>query len=57
MRPEFQICAFVGQPILAAAGFQAALAVREDSRTFGKSCLKGGCRQDCLPHTALGALC
>jgi hypothetical protein len=40
----------VGQPILAAAGFQPALAGIEDSRMSRKSRLKGGCRQDCLPH-------
>src|SRR5450756_1541985 len=40
----------VGQPILAAAGFQPALAVCRDSRSARKSRLKGGCRQNCLPH-------
>src|ERR1022692_3845834 len=40
----------VGQPILAAAGFQPALAGIEDSRMPRKSRLKGGCRQNCLPH-------
>jgi hypothetical protein len=56
----------VGRPILAAAGFQPALAVCEESRRAGSedsrragsedsrrvrtSRLKGGCRQDCLPH-------
>jgi hypothetical protein len=40
----------VRQPILAAAGFQPALAGIEDSRMSRKSRLKGGCRQDCLPH-------
>jgi PAS domain S-box-containing protein len=39
----------VGQPILAAAGFQPALADCEDSRTARKSRLKGGCGQDCPP--------
>jgi hypothetical protein len=34
----------VGQAILPAAAFQAALVKREESR------LKGGCRQNCLPH-------
>jgi len=34
----------VGQPILAAAGFQPATEGTGDGR------LKGGCRQDCLPH-------
>jgi len=29
-----------------------ALSVSEDLRTEGKSRLKGGCRQDCLPHKA-----
>jgi hypothetical protein len=33
----------VGQPILAAAGFQSALAGYEDSRIARKSRLKGGC--------------
>jgi hypothetical protein len=41
----------VGRPILAAAGFQPALFVREDSHIARKSRLKGGCRQDCLPHS------
>src|ERR1019366_3965500 len=40
----------VGQPILAAAGFEPAPANCEDSRPGRKSRLKGGCRQDCLPH-------
>jgi len=40
----------VGQPILAAAGFQPALAASEDSCMARKSRLKGGCRQDCPPH-------
>ena len=40
----------VGRPILAAAGFQPALAWCEDSRIARNSRLKGGCRQDCLPH-------
>jgi hypothetical protein len=40
----------VGQPILAAAGFQPARDRIEDSRVLRKSRLKGGCRQDCLPH-------
>src|ERR1039458_5485324 len=40
----------VGQPILAAAGFQPALAGCEDSRTARKSRLKGGCGHDCPPH-------
>jgi hypothetical protein len=42
-----QLCCLVGQPILAAAAFQAAL-----SHYFlpGKSRLKAGCRQNCLPH-------
>ena len=44
------INALVGQPILAAAGFQPAPADCEDSRPGRKSRLKGGCRQDCLPH-------
>jgi hypothetical protein len=41
----------VGRPILAAAGFQPAFFVREDPRITRKSRLKGGCRQDCLPHS------
>src|ERR1700735_1437105 len=40
----------VGQPTLPAAGFQRALDGCEDSRIARKSRLKGGCRQDCLPH-------
>src|ERR1035441_3066474 len=39
----------VGQPILAAAGFQPAFAP-EGSLTSPKSRLKGGCGQDCPPH-------
>jgi hypothetical protein len=40
----------VGRPILAAAGFQPARAACEALRTLRTSRLKGGCRQDCLPH-------
>jgi hypothetical protein len=40
----------VGQPILAAAGFQPAPAGIGDSHMPRKGRLKGGCRQDCLPH-------
>src|ERR1039458_1828096 len=43
----------VGQPILAAAGFQPALAWCDDSRLAGKSRLKGRCGQDCPPHNTL----
>src|ERR1039458_79268 len=43
----------VGQPILAAAGFQPALAWCDDSRLAGKSRLKGGCGQDCPPRNTL----
>src|SRR5260370_34450136 len=39
-----------GHPIVAAAGFQPALHQRNDSRLIRKCRLKGGCRQDCLPH-------
>src|ERR1039458_1014452 len=39
----------VGQPILAAAGFQPAFAP-EGSLTSPKSRLKGGSGQDCPPH-------
>jgi hypothetical protein len=38
----------VGQPILAAAGFQPAF--REGSLMSRKSRLKGGCGQDCPPQ-------
>src|SRR5580700_3395375 len=41
----------VGQPILAAAGFQPARAGCEDLRPTGKSRLIGGCSQNWLPHT------
>jgi len=40
----------VGRPIVAAAAFQPALFVREDSHMTRNSRLKGGCKQDCLPH-------
>jgi hypothetical protein len=40
----------VGQPILAAAGFQPAPEGIGGSHMPRKSRLKGGCRQDCLPH-------
>jgi hypothetical protein len=40
----------VGQPILAAAGFQPAFAEHEGSLTVRKSRLKAGYRQDCPPH-------
>jgi hypothetical protein len=40
----------VGQPILAAAGFQPAIPGYEDSRIARKSRLKGGCGQNCPPH-------
>jgi len=39
----------LGQPILAAAGFQPALG--PDNKVLGAA-WKGGCRQDCLPHGA-----
>jgi hypothetical protein len=42
-----EINQIVGQPILAAAGFKPALAEKFISR---ESRLKGGRRQDCLPH-------
>ena len=44
------IKSLVGQPILAAAGFEPAPVECDDSRLGGRSRLKGGCRQDCLPH-------
>ena len=43
----------VGQPILAAAGFQPAMAEYEHSHLVRKSRLKGGCSQDWLPHNDL----
>ena len=46
----------MGQPILAAAGFQPALTGSEGSRMARESRLKGGCRQDCLPHNGLSCL-
>src|SRR5712691_10143582 len=49
----FSCDADVGQPILAAAAFQAASLNRERSLGFGverAAASKGGCRQDCLPH-------
>jgi hypothetical protein len=47
----------VGQPILAAAGFQPATAraKHEGSLTALKSRLKGGCGQDCPPHNLHGS--
>jgi hypothetical protein len=36
------------------AGFQPAFAEHEGSLTVRKSRLKGGCRQDCLPHAQRG---
>jgi hypothetical protein len=41
---------FVGQPILAAAGFQPALEDCEEARMARESRLKGGCGQNCPPH-------
>jgi hypothetical protein len=49
----FAACRHVGQPILAAAGFQPALAAGESLHVARKSRLKGGCRQDCLPHRSV----
>jgi hypothetical protein len=45
---------FVGQPIVAAAGFQPAHVAREETGApLGEeSRLKGGCSQDWLPHNA-----
>ncbi len=40
----------VGQPILAAAGFQPALPECEEPLVGRKSRLKAGCGQDCPPH-------
>jgi hypothetical protein len=40
----------VGQPILAAAGFQPALAGCKGSLSARISRLKGGCGQNCPPH-------
>jgi hypothetical protein len=45
-----QLCCLVGQPILAAAAFQAALSHYERAFVPGKGRLKAGCRQNCLPH-------
>src|SRR5580658_8155900 len=48
----FAACRFVGQPILAAAAFQAALSGHARVFAPGERRLKGGCRQDCpMPHT------
>src|ERR1039458_472545 len=44
------IKSLVGQPILARAAFPPAPAECEDSRLGRKGRLKGGRRQDCLPH-------
>jgi hypothetical protein len=41
---------FVGQPILAAAGFQPALEGSEAARMTREGRLKGGCGQNCPPH-------
>jgi hypothetical protein len=43
----------VGQAILPAAAFQAALLGRDRSFTTGKCRLKAGCSQDWLPHKVL----
>jgi hypothetical protein len=44
------VAQIVGQPIVAAAGFQPAFAKCEGSQIERKSRLKGGCGQDCPPH-------
>ncbi len=44
------ILAVVGQPILAAGRLQPALSLRARVLMPRESRLKGGCRQDCLPH-------
>ena len=49
------LCCNVGQPILAAAAFQAALSHHARAFLPGKSRLKAGCRQNCLPHPPRGA--
>jgi hypothetical protein len=46
MPSSFLSSEIVGRTILAAAGFQSAFGHSPRS----KSRLKGGCRQDCLPH-------
>ena len=46
----------VGQPILAGAGFQPALAEQVGLRISPKGRLKGGCGQDCPPHDLLRLL-
>jgi hypothetical protein len=45
----------VGQAILPAAAFQAALSGRVRAFAPGKGRLKAGCSQDWLPHSLLGA--
>ena len=40
----------VGQPILAAAGFQPAPEGCEEARMVRESRLKGGCGQNCPPY-------
>jgi hypothetical protein len=40
----------VGQPILAAAGFQPAFSGAKTRASPERAAWKGGCRQDCLPH-------
>jgi hypothetical protein len=44
----------VGQPILAAAAFQAALSDHERTLALGERRLKAGCSQDWLPHKFAG---
>jgi len=43
--------AMVGQAILPAAAFQAALSYRARTFVLGKRRLKADCSQDWLPHT------
>jgi hypothetical protein len=43
---------FVGQAILPAAAFQAALSGHERAFVIGRGRLKAGCSQDWLPHFA-----
>jgi hypothetical protein len=53
-----QLRCFVGQPILAAAGFQPASGgFREHVSSLKRGRLKGGCGQNCQPHCQLQCYC
>ena len=51
MKLSAKAAKLVGQPILAAAGFQPALDDCEDARNGPRGRLKGGCGQNARPTT------